>query len=90
MHRYQLQEFRLRGMVDKPIDVLRSATSVNAALLNRSGEIGAVREGALADLIVVDGNPIEDLSLFYREAPAISMVMKGGAIIRTEPAPSAG
>lgn len=82
MHDQQMSEFRLRSAIEKPVDVLRSATSVNAELINRSGLLGVVREGALADLIVVDGNPLQDLSLLYRDRPAISLVMKAGNIVR--------
>jgi len=83
MHVHQLHEFRLRGAVDKPVDVLRSATSINAALLNRGGELGCIREGAHADLIAIEGNPLEDLGLFWREPNGISLVMKAGAIVRS-------
>lgn len=84
MHSHQLHEFRLRGAVDEPADVLRSATSVNASLLNREGELGVLREGAHADLIVVEGNPLEDLGLFWREPNGISLVMKAGRIVRNQ------
>src|SRR5260370_14804095 len=44
----QNEEFRLRARVQPSIDVLRSATTVNAALLRLDGEIGCVRAGAYA------------------------------------------
>ncbi len=43
-------------------DVLRAATMVPANYLGRSGELGEVAEGAVADLILIGGNPLEDLS----------------------------
>ena len=53
-----------------PAEVLRMATSANAELFALSGErnpypgsLGVVEEGALADLLLVDGNPLTDLSL---------------------------
>ena len=45
-----------------PFDIIRSATTVNAELLNRSGELGIVAPGARADLIAIDGNPLADIS----------------------------
>lgn len=80
---YQMQEFRLRGEVQKPLDVLRSATSINAALLKREGEIGCIREGALADIIALDANPLENLSALYGAPDAVRFVMKEGRIRRS-------
>ena len=64
LHDRQGREFALRGEVSPAIDVLRSATSVNAEILQKPGELGCVAEGALADLIVIDGNPLKNLGLF--------------------------
>ena len=80
-HPMQGSELELRGRVDKPIDVLRSATSVNAALLQKSGELGQITPGAHADLLVLDSDPFKDLALF-REPAKIPVVMKSGALIR--------
>ena len=54
----QLFEFRTRCQVDEVADVLRSATSVNADIVGRP-DLGAIREGAAADLVVLDGNPFD-------------------------------
>jgi imidazolonepropionase-like amidohydrolase len=78
MHRWQPHEFRLRGAVDKPLDVLRSATSVNAELLMREGELGCVKIGARADFGVWDGDPLTDLSTIWEKGPAL--VVKGGGV----------
>lgn len=80
MHRWQLHEFRLRGLVDKPVDVLRSATSVNAEIVQRPDELGCVKPGAMADLTVWDGDPLSDLSTIYEAGPAL--VVKGGKVER--------
>ena len=55
MHRYQSREFVIRAEATAPFDIIRSATIVNAELLNRAGELGIVAPGARADLIAVDG-----------------------------------
>jgi imidazolonepropionase-like amidohydrolase len=81
LHRHQLEEFRLRGEVETPLQVLMSATSVNADLINMSGKLGCIAPGAFADFVAVQGNPLEDLSLLYRPSPAIRAVWKGGEFV---------
>jgi imidazolonepropionase-like amidohydrolase len=80
-HPLQGGELELRGRVEKPIDVLRAATSVNAELLQKSGQLGCIAPGACADLLLLDSNPIEDLALF-RDPGRIPVVMKGGEFVR--------
>jgi len=82
MHQYQLTEFAIRSQVLGPAEILRSATSLNAALLNRTESLGTVAPGAFADLIVVDGNPLADLSVLGGEGEGIALVMKGGEIFK--------
>ncbi len=82
MHMQQCNEFMIRSKVLPPIEILRSATSVNAEILNRGNDLGAVRPGALADLILVDGKPDEDLSLFQADGRFLSMVMRDGVIVK--------
>lgn len=77
-HVRQSTEFTLRAQVLPAIDVMRSACSVNAELLNQSGTLGCVRKGAAADLLLVDGNPLEDLSILGRGGEGISVIMKAG------------
>lgn len=78
MHAYQLDELRIRGEIQSPFEVLHSATAVNAAIVQRPNELGCVQEDAYADLLVVDGNPLEDLSLLYSNAGAVTDIYKGG------------
>ena len=82
MHEHQLTEFAIRSEALSPLEILRSATSVNAALLQRPEELGRVAPGALADLIVVDGDPLSDLGIFSGQGERVLMVMKGGAIYK--------
>jgi imidazolonepropionase-like amidohydrolase len=79
-HAHQSQEFAIRARVEKPLDVLRSATLTNAEILNRTGELGVVAPGALADLILLDGNPLDDLSVLEGQGERIPFVMKAGEI----------
>ncbi len=58
--------------------MLRAATVVNARILGREGELGEIVPGALADLLVVDGDPLSDLSLLQDQGKHLQLVMKGG------------
>ena len=82
MHAHQSTEFAIRAQVLSPEEILLSATRTNAELLNRGGELGAVAAGALADLIVVDGNPLEDLSLLAGQGEGLPLIMKGGKLFK--------
>lgn len=80
----QLDEFTLRGEVQPPLDVLRSATSVAARLVGMEGQIGAVAVGARADLLVVDGDPLADLRVLTAPERHLSLLLHGGAIVKNE------
>jgi imidazolonepropionase-like amidohydrolase len=82
MHDDQSNEFTLRTGAMSALEVLQSATSVNARLLGREGELGVVARGALADLVVVDGDPTTDLTLLQGQGARMPIVMKGGRFVR--------
>lgn len=70
-----------------PAEILRMATSTNAELLALSGErnpypgrLGVVEVGALADLLLVDGDPLSDISLVARPDEAFVVIMKNGVV----------
>ena len=63
MHEDQLTEFTLRRQVQSPVEMIRSATLTAARLLRLEGQVGVIRPGAFADLLVLDGNPLEDISV---------------------------
>jgi imidazolonepropionase-like amidohydrolase len=79
-HVRQTSEFTLRARVLPAIDILRSACAVNAELLGQTSRLGTVREGAVADLLLVDGNPLEDISLLARNGDGLVIVMQNGRI----------
>jgi len=84
MQAHQSGEFTIRAEVLSPAEILRSATSVNAALLNAEGELGVVAPAAQADLIVVDGDPLADLSLLQHQGSHIPVIMKAGAFMKRD------
>ena len=70
-------ELELKGRVMTPMDVLVSATRVNAELFRLEDRIGTVEPGKEADLIALDGNPLRDLRIF-QDPDRLRLVMKGG------------
>ena len=78
----QSREFQIRAKVLSPLEIICSATVVGAELLGRSGELGTIAPGALADLLVVDGNPLRDLSLLEGQGEHLSLIMKAGSLHR--------
>ena len=61
-----------------PLQTLRAGTAVNAKILGKQEELGEIREGFLADLIAVSGDPTEDIGAVGN----VSFVMKNGTIYR--------
>ncbi|MEM1199210.1 MAG: amidohydrolase family protein, partial [Pseudomonadota bacterium] len=84
MHPYQSDEFILRGRYLPAMEVVRSATIYAAKAVRAEGEIGIVEKNAHADLIVVDGDPLADLSLLTGQGKHLPMIMKGGAFVKRE------
>ena len=78
MHRHQLNEFHLRKQVVPPDELIRQATVNAAAAFDADGDFGVVAEGARADLLVVEGNPLADITLLTRPETALSAIMKAG------------
>lgn len=80
----QSKEFRLRAEVLEPMDILKSATAVNADILGQTGKLGCIAPGAYADLLVVDGNPLDNLQLLEDEGKWLLAIMKDGRFFKNE------
>lgn len=78
--RLQSDEFRIRAQVLSNFEVIQSATLIGAEVLNKQGELGEIREGAIADVLIVDGNPYKDINCLLGQGDHIPLVMKGGDI----------
>jgi imidazolonepropionase-like amidohydrolase len=75
----QLAGLRLQCEALGVYDALRSATSTNAALLRRD-DLGRIAEGALGDLVILDGNPVDEPPVLWDESRT-RMVIKAGQVI---------
>ena len=82
MHVHQSEEFVIRNRVLPAAEVIRSATSVAARLLRKEGEIGSLTPGTWADLIVVNGNPLDDISLFTGQGKHIPLILQQGKPVK--------
>ncbi|HTD77126.1 MAG TPA: amidohydrolase family protein [Chloroflexota bacterium] len=81
MHAHQSREFTIRAQVQPPDAIIRSATTTAARLLNLEGQVGVVAPGAYADLLVVDGNPLEDIALLAAPEQHLKMIVKSGRFV---------
>jgi imidazolonepropionase-like amidohydrolase len=79
------RELALKAQVMGPMAAIVSATRTNAELLFLDDQIGTVEAGKLADLIVVDGNPLKDMTLFEKGLQKVLLVMKEGRILKDRP-----
>lgn len=78
----QSREFSIRTEVQKPIEVIRSATTIAAEVVRRPGQLGTIATDAWADLIVVDGDPLSDITLLEKQGAHLSAIMKGGTFYK--------
>jgi imidazolonepropionase-like amidohydrolase len=76
----QSEEFLLRSEVMTPLEIIRSATLVGAEVVRMQGRIGELSVGAYADMIAVDGNPLDDLALLRDQGRHIPFIMKAGFV----------
>jgi imidazolonepropionase-like amidohydrolase len=77
----QSREFEVRGRHEASLDVLRSATSVNAELIGLQAEVGTLRPGAAADIIAVSGNPVADVAVLADPQRTLKLVVHDGRVI---------
>lgn len=77
-HRHQSEELRIRADILGNGAALQQATLNAAELINMIGQLGVVKAGAIADLLLVDGNPLNDMSCLLGQGDHIQAIMKDG------------
>jgi imidazolonepropionase-like amidohydrolase len=82
MHRHQSEEFVIRGRALPAHEVIASATYVAARLLRQEGRLGVIAPGAHADLVVLEGDPLKDLSLLTAQGGHMPLIMQAGALVK--------
>jgi imidazolonepropionase-like amidohydrolase len=87
----QALEFKARAKYFTPIEILRQVTSTNAAIVAMSGPmmnpylqgpLGVIQKGAYADILIVNGNPLDDIEILGDAKNNISLIMKDGVIYK--------
>ena len=59
---------------------MKSAISINAEIIQMKGKLGVIKENAFADLLIIKGNPLKDLSIFIESEKNIMLLIKDGEI----------
>ena len=77
-----IDELRLRADVLGNGPVLQQATLIGAEILNQQGELGEVTPGAIADLLLVDGNPLADIACLLNQGEKIRAIVKDGTLFK--------
>jgi imidazolonepropionase-like amidohydrolase len=76
----QSEEFIIRSEVLPPLEIIRSATLIGAEIVRMQGKLGLLSEGAMADILAIDGNPLEDLKLLTEQGAHIPVIIKDGYV----------
>ena len=80
--KHQSEEFLIRSQVLSAAEIVHSATIIGAEVLRMEGRLGVIAPGAYADLLVVDGNPLENLTLLTGQGEHFSAIMKDGKFVK--------
>ncbi len=74
----QSREFLIRAEVQKPIEVIRAATTIGAEIVRMEGKLGCLKPGAYADFLLVDGDPLQNLNLLQEQGKYLAAIVKDG------------
>ncbi|HXE31340.1 MAG TPA: amidohydrolase family protein, partial [Terriglobales bacterium] len=80
LHTRQSTEFTLRAQALPALEIVRSAGVTAAELMGQTGRLGCIRPGAAADLLLVNGNPLENIGLLAAGGQHLAMIMAAGRI----------
>jgi len=82
-------EFKYRSQFFSSLDILRQATSNGGEVLRMSGklypyegDLGVIKEGAMADMLIVKGNPLDDVTILSNYEEQLLLIMKDGKIYK--------
>jgi imidazolonepropionase-like amidohydrolase len=81
LHTHQTREFIIRREVQSAAAILRSATAVNAEILMEP-QLGKIQPGCWADILIVDGDPLEDIGVLAQDGRSLWAIMKAGEFVK--------
>jgi imidazolonepropionase-like amidohydrolase len=76
------RELMLKAQIMSPMEAIVSATKTNAEIAGLGDQLGTIEAGKLADLIVVDQDPLQDLQIFEQGLRHVLLVMKAGVVVK--------
>ena len=90
MYDLHSQEWNARAKFFTNLEILKQATSIGAELIELSGPrnrynegpLGLIKKGAYADLLIIDGNPLDDIRILSNPEQNLSLIMKDGKIYK--------
>lgn len=85
MHRLQNEEFRIRAEVQPALDIIQAATITAARLLDEQRRRGELSVGSIADLLVIDRDPLEDVTVLAEPNKYIHTVVQGERVVVSRP-----
>ena len=84
------EEFILRSRWFEPVEILRQVTSKGGELMSLSGprnpygKLGVIEVGAVADILILEGNPLEDISVLSNPTENLKVIIKGGSVHKND------
>ena len=82
MHEFQSDELSIRAEIVGAFETICQATAIGAEIVGMEGRLGVVATDAIADLLVVDGDPTQNIHLLTGQGERIAAVMKAGSWVR--------
>ena len=82
MQIYKARELELQAQVMGNMGALMASTKVNAEIIKQGHNLGTIEAGKLADLLVVEGDPLEDIGLFQDHQKNLALIMQGGKVYK--------
>ena len=81
---YQSNEFAIRAKVLSPVEILQSATVTPASIMKAGDVIGQLAKGFYADILVLDSNPLDDITVLDKPEKHLLSVFKNGLVYHTK------
>lgn len=82
MQIYKGMELELKSRVLGPMGAIVASTKTNAELLRKEKDLGTIEVGKLADFILINGDPLKDMTLFQQYQEKITLIIQGGQVYK--------